>query len=68
MKDIDKNVGAFDAYYGFTDTDSSGEIQKLAKVGEYFVYNRGDKMDWNHPTAKGNKAIADYLIQQNIFK
>lgn len=68
MKDIDKNVKVFDAYYGFTDPDSPSELQKNAKVGEYFVYNRGDKMDWNHPTAKGNKAIADYLIQQNIFK
>jgi hypothetical protein len=68
MKDIDKNVNAFDAYYGFTDPDSPSELQKNAKAGEYFVYNRGDKMDWNHLTAKGNKAIADYLIQQNIFK
>ena len=68
MKDMDGNMHVYDAYYAFIDTLSSGEMQKNAKVGEYFVYNRGDKMDWNHPTVKGNKAIAEYLIGQRIFE
>jgi len=34
------------------------------KVGETFVYDRGDKVDWNHPNRKGHQLIADWLSSQ----
>jgi len=34
------------------------------KVGETFVYDRGDKVDWNHPNRKGHQLIADWLVNQ----
>lgn len=32
---------------------------EVAEVGEFFVYNRADAIDWNHPTAAGHRKIAD---------
>lgn len=37
---------------------------RSARVGEYFVYNLGDKLDWNHPNRAGHRVIADYLASQ----
>ncbi|HEY1372812.1 MAG TPA: SGNH/GDSL hydrolase family protein [Candidatus Binatia bacterium] len=37
---------------------------RSARVGEYFVYNLGDKLDWNHPNRAGHRVIANYLASQ----
>ena len=34
------------------------------KVGEYFVFNRGDALDWIHPNRSGHRLIAQYLLTQ----
>jgi len=31
------------------------------KVGEAFVYDKGDKIDWNHPNRFGHARIAAWL-------
>ena len=36
-------------------------------VGEYFVYNKGDKLDWNHPNRDGHRAIAEYLTSIDLL-
>jgi hypothetical protein len=33
------------------------------KVGEFFVFNQGDTLDWVHPNRDGNRLIADYLLK-----
>ena len=48
-----RGVTAFDALKAFAGTDF--------KVGEAFVYNRGDKVDWNHPTRAGHARLAGWL-------
>jgi len=37
---------------------------RSARVGQYFVYNLGDKLDWNHPNRAGHRVITDYLATQ----
>ncbi len=32
-------------------------------VGEYFVFNQGDVLDWVHPNRAGHRLVADYLLQ-----
>jgi hypothetical protein len=32
-------------------------------VGEYFVFNRGDALDWVHPNRAGHRLIAEYLLK-----
>jgi hypothetical protein len=34
-----------------------------ARVGEYFVYDRGDKVDWNHPNRAGHARIAEGFVR-----
>jgi hypothetical protein len=33
-------------------------------VGQYFVFNRGDALDWIHPNRSGHRLIAQYLLTQ----
>jgi lysophospholipase L1-like esterase len=33
-------------------------------VGQYFVFNRGDALDWIHPNRGGHRLIARYLLTQ----
>lgn len=32
-------------------------------VGEYFVYDQGDALDWEHPNRAGHRLIANYLLE-----
>ncbi len=36
-------------------------------LGEFFVYDKGDKLDWNHPNRAGHRRIADFLIREQVF-
>ncbi len=38
------------------------------RVGEYFVYNRGGKYDWNHLNAAGHRVIARFLAEQDLLQ
>ena len=37
------------------------------KVGDAYVYDKGDKVDWNHPNRFGHKTIANWLAAQADF-
>ncbi|MEJ2139749.1 MAG: hypothetical protein P8Y61_09925 [Gammaproteobacteria bacterium] len=37
--------------------------REAASIGEYFVYNKGDKIDWNHPNRKGHAVITEGFLQ-----
>ena len=64
---LDPDVRHFDAYYAFVDPDHVAEARAANGLGQYFVYDRGDKLDWNHPNRAGHRAIANYLASQGIF-
>ncbi len=34
-------------------------------VGTYFVYNKGDKIDWNHPNREGHRIIAESFLNSD---
>jgi hypothetical protein len=50
---------AFDARQAFSGLD--------LKVGDAFVYDKGDKTDWNHPNRLGHKTIASWLSNNTSF-
>jgi lysophospholipase L1-like esterase len=60
-------VRYFDARLAF----AGGGVASLPSpehgLGQYFVYNRGDAIDWNHPNREGDRRIATWLAQQEIF-
>ena len=57
-RNLNSNIRVYDAKEAFSD------VQSTAQIGEYFVYNLGDKLDWNHPNRKGHQLIHDFLVQQ----
>jgi hypothetical protein len=44
--------------------NSNGLKPADIQIGQYFVYNKGDALDWNHPNRNGHKLVAEYLIAQ----
>lgn len=61
---LDPAIPVHEAYEAFV-----GEPGDRAgiRVGEYFVYNRGDALDWNHPNRAGHAKIAEYLERVNLL-
>jgi hypothetical protein len=55
---LDKDLPVYDGRDAFKD--------KSAKVGEDFVYNEGDKIDWNHPNRKGHALLAQGFINSGV--
>ena len=55
-----------DAYEAFVPPKGETSRDDI-KVGECFVYNKGDKLDWNHPNRDGHQRIADYLDDLGVF-
>ena len=55
---LNDSIRVFDALDAFTD------VRDAAQIGEYFVYNLGDKLDWNHPNRQGHKLIHQFLVKQ----
>jgi lysophospholipase L1-like esterase len=54
-------VQTIDAYWAFVDPADEQGSRRANGVGEYFVFDRGDKLDWNHPNRAGHAKIAEYL-------
>lgn len=65
--ELAEGIRYFDAYYAFVDPSSPQTSRAENGVGEYFVYDKGDKLDWNHPNRAGHAAIAAYLIREQIL-
>ena len=38
------------------------------KIGSYFVFNKGDKIDFNHPNKLGHKILSEEISNLNIFR
>lgn len=62
---IDSGIRVLDARGAFVHTP---EDKKTIKIGQYYVYDKGDALDWQHPNREGHALIADFLQQQEIFR
>jgi hypothetical protein len=67
LEALDPSIRVFDALEAFVDVSNRVPSRDSNGVGEYCVYDRGDKLDWNHPNRAGHRAIADYLIERNVL-
>jgi hypothetical protein len=43
--------------------DQSRDGRASIGVGEYFVFNKGDALDWVHPNRDGHRLVAEYLLK-----
>jgi hypothetical protein len=50
-----------DAYFAFIDEKDIAKTREKNGLGQFFVFNKGDKIDWNHPNREGHRKIAEYL-------
>lgn len=66
LLDTLENLPVTDAYYAFVDKGDPMGSRAGIDVGEFFVYNLGDKLDWNHPNRKGHAKIAKFLIDSGF--
>lgn len=58
---LSREVVAVDLASAFKQqSDRHGPIE----VGEYFVFNQGDALDWVHPNRNGHRLIAQYLLKE----
>lgn len=62
------HADAVDLYGAFISDDDPSRTIDTIKVGELFVYNKGDKLDWHHPNRAGHRLMADYLIDDPTFR
>lgn len=60
-------LAVYDAYYAFVDPDAVEASRARNGLGEYFVFDQGDKLDWNHPNRAGHRKIADYLVAKELL-
>ena len=61
------NFRVLDAYDSMVDPADPAASKRANGLGEYFVYDKGDKLDWNHPNRAGHRKIADFLIRHEVF-
>jgi len=62
-----RGVRVFDATEAFVSRNGYGSDREANRLGQYFVYDRGGRLDWNHPERAGHRRIAEYLVQSAIF-
>ncbi|MFO0687458.1 MAG: hypothetical protein U0900_02000 [Myxococcota bacterium] len=55
------HLRVIDLMPAFVDPADPAGSRAANGVGEFFVYDRGDKLDWNHPNREGHRRIAEYL-------
>jgi len=67
MADFTPGTRCYDLRAAFVDPAVPGMSRDAYDVGECFVYDRGDRLDWNHPNRKGHRLIAEYLIREGVF-
>ncbi len=63
---LDPAFEAADARSAFLDLAAPEIGRRENALGTYFVYDRGDKIDWNHPTRAGHQRIAEWLLREGF--
>lgn len=64
---LDPSIPRYDALQAFVAPGREEGMRRSHRVGEYYVYDKGDKLDWNHPNRAGHRRISDHLIAQEIL-
>lgn len=62
-----QGMRVFNAVEAFANSQGDASARKSNKAGQYFVHDRGGRLDWNHPVRAGHRRIAEYLARNNIF-
>lgn len=66
LKTMDSEIPYLDAYNAFIDKNNPIQSLEENEIGEFFVFNKGDKLDWNHPNRLGHQRIAQQILKQKF--
>ncbi len=61
IENLSGQIDYYDARHAFAGLSDN------AKVGQYYVYDKGDKIDWNHPNRSGHRKIFEYLQDRKML-
>jgi hypothetical protein len=56
-----RGLRVLDAYWAFVARDDVEGSRARNALGQYFVYDRGDRIDWNHLNRAGHLRVAEQL-------
>jgi len=62
-----RGIRVFNALEAFVGREAERRDRQANRVGQYFVHDRGGRLDWNHPERMGHRRIGEYLAQSAIF-
>ena len=62
-RSLPSDLRTIDAYWAFVDREDEEASRQANGLGEFFVYDEGGSLDWNHPNRAGHRAIARYLAE-----
>jgi len=60
------DIEVLDGYYAFIGQNDTVRSRSMNKIGQYFVYDKGDKLDWNHPNRIGHQYLATYMLKERF--
>ena len=63
-----QDVNYLNAIFAFVDPNSPQAGLNDNDLGEFFVFDRGGRLDWNHPNRAGHRQIADFLAASGAFE
>jgi hypothetical protein len=63
---LDPGVEVLDGLDAFVDPAAPAASREANPLGVYFVYDRGDKIDWNHPTREGHRRLAQLVLARGF--
>jgi lysophospholipase L1-like esterase len=63
---LPERIAVIDAYWAFVQPSDETGSRQANRVGQYFVHDEGDKLDWNHPNRAGHVKIASYLAEIGV--
>jgi len=60
-------MAAVDGLRAFVEPGREAEARGEIGVGEAFVYNLGERLDWNHPNRLGHRMLAEELAASGVL-
>jgi lysophospholipase L1-like esterase len=67
LEQLPPDIKTIDLLPAFVDSSDPASSRAANRLGQYYVYNKGDSLDWNHPNRDGHARIASYLIDRRVF-
>lgn len=67
LKEQLSGIEVIDGLDAFLGTPRDPQRRELFSVGEAFVYNLGERLDWNHPNRLGHRLLAEELAASGVL-